>query len=87
MKKFKNPFNVFAENLVIPKEYSGKNILTYVDEKISGSIIDYNGVRGEYIEKSYIHMEESDYEFNLGKDYAEYLMGFRISTLVKDGLE
>ena len=55
--------------------------------KIKGSIIDYNGVKGEYNEKSYIHMEESDYEFNLGKDYAEYLMGFRISTLVKDGLE
>ena len=87
LKKFKNPFDVFAENLVIPKEYSGKNILTYVDEEIKGSIIDYNGVKGEYNEKSYIHMEESDYEFNLGKDYAEYLMGFRISTLVKDGLE
>lgn len=87
LTSFYNPFAKFNEDLVIPREYSGKNILTYVDESIEGIVIDYQGNEAEYKELSFIHMEEGEYSFNLADSYIKFLMGYREDIITYGGLE
>lgn len=75
-ENFDDPAKAFNQKLVIPSSHSGRLTLTYCDEEISGTVVDYNGVPGEYNELSYIHMEPSDYELDESPEYKKYLMIF-----------
>lgn len=68
----------FADGLIIPPQYTGKNIHTYIDEETSGDIIDYMGNKLSYYEKSSIHLEESGYELSLSRDFIDYLLGIKL---------
>lgn len=75
LKETGNPFISFTNKMSIPKEYSGRLILTYIGEETSGTVEDYNGVPYEYYEKSSIHMEPSEYNLSLSSDFIRYLQG------------
>lgn len=70
----------FKDGLIIPPQYTGKNIHTYIDEETNGIITDYKGVSIEYHELSSIHLEESGYELSLSREFIDYLLGIRLIT-------
>lgn len=73
----KDPFGKFTENLVVPKECSKRNVLTYIDFETSGAVVDYNGVLYNYHELSSVHMEGTEYSFSISEQYKNYLKGIR----------
>ena len=68
----------FKDGLIIPPQFTGKNIHTYIDEPTDGIITDYLGKSIEYHEKSSIHLEESGYELSLSKEFMDYLLGIKL---------
>ena len=72
-KQNKSPFELFNTELSIPAGSSGRLIHTYCDYPIEGYITDYLGNRGYYHEESYIHMEESGYDFSISDTYDWFL--------------
>lgn len=70
-----DPFEAFDNMLLIPKEYSGRLIMTYIDDETEGDIIDKGGVHYHYRELSSVHMEPSDYNLTMGKEFTDYLKG------------
>lgn len=71
-------FQHFNDNLYIEKSATGKQTHTYIDTDIIGTITDYNGVSAEYHEKSYIHLEESDYSLGLNQDFIDFVERIKI---------
>lgn len=70
---FDDPFSAFNDKLCVPKEYSGRLTLTYVDHECQGLLKDYLGNECEFHEESYIHMEPSDYNMTLSDQYRRFL--------------
>lgn len=68
------PFEFFDNEMYIPKEYTGKNTLTYINDPYKIIIKDYQGNYAEVAENSYIHMEEQDYNMSLSEQFIYYLM-------------
>lgn len=77
IKRFKNPFKVFKDDMTVPKKYSGRQVATYIDEPISGEVTDYLGNTAKYSELSALHLEESEYTMSVSDDYLDYLLGIR----------
>lgn len=71
----RSPFDTFDNGLCIPPDASGRLLLTYIDEPTSGTVIDYMGKEFSYTELSSIHMEKSEYNLTMGKDFIDYLRG------------
>lgn len=71
----KEIFNVFTNYLAIPPEATGKNLHTYIDYEIKGTVIDYLGNSGCFHEMSGTHLEPTDYNLNLTIMYLQYLKG------------
>ena len=72
--------NMFDLGLYIPQGYTGKNIHTYIDDEIKGTIKDYYGIEYSYYERSCIHMEEADYELSLAEEYVRLLLNVKESS-------
>lgn len=72
-----SPFDLFNLDLVVPKEESGRNVLTYIDDETDGTIVDYRGNEYHFHEKSSIHMESTEYSFNPLDSFLEYLFTIR----------
>lgn len=70
-----DPFKFFTKDLVIPADYSKRNVLTYIDDETSGLVCDYNGVVLQYREMSSIHMESTEYSFSLSDQFIRFLKG------------
>lgn len=70
-----DPFRNFKDGLKVPKECSGRLILTYIDDEIEGDITDYMGITCHYHELSSIHMEKSEYNLSMSEDFIRYLQG------------
>ena len=70
-----DPFKFFTKDLVIPADYSKRNVLTYIDDETSGLVCDYNGVVLPYREMSSIHMESTEYSFSLSDQFIKFLKG------------
>ncbi len=68
----------FENGLVIPPQYTGKNIHTYIDFETSGTVTDYLGNECDYHELSSIHLEESGYELSLSRDFIDYLLNIKL---------
>ena len=73
IKERVSPFDFFNMDLVVPKDQSGRNVLTYIDDETDGYVTDYLGNRGYFHELSAIHMESSEYSFNPYDAFIEYL--------------
>ncbi len=54
---FTEVFEMFTDDLKIPKENTGKNTHTYVDDEITETIIDYLGKEEVITSVSGIHLE------------------------------
>ena len=66
-------FDLFNDEMYIPKGYAGKMIHTYIDVPSKGVVKDYLGEYGEFSETSSIYMEPADYSLSLGREYAKFL--------------
>lgn len=73
-------FDKFEDGLIIPPQYTGKNIHTYIDEETSGTVMDYLGQIDNYHELSSIHLEESGYELSISREFMDYLLGIELKT-------
>ena len=71
------PFDFFNMELVVPSEYSGRNVLTYIDDEKKGTVTDYLGETLDYDELSGIHMESTEYSLNPMKQFLDYLFQIR----------
>lgn len=76
-----NPFDFFNDMLVVPKEYSGRLVSTYLDEEFEGVVTDYLGNKYEYYELTGIHMEPSDYKLTMTDIYLE-LIGHKEEMII-----
>ena len=74
-------FDHFTNNLYIPPDKTGKLTHTYIDDPCDGIITDYQGHTVEYHERSVIHLSESDYTLAMSREFADYLLGIRDTTL------
>lgn len=63
-------FDNFNEGLVIPADYSKRLIASFIEQKRTGWVKDYMGKKFYYNVPSSIHMEASDYHFNI-PDYTK----------------
>ena len=73
VKKYGDPFEGFTHDLVVPEDYSGRLTLTYVDKPCDGIAKDYLGNTCEFHEKSFIHMEPSEYNLTMSSEYRGFL--------------
>lgn len=70
----KEPFTFFNDMMTIDRKHSGRLTHTYCDYEIQGQFIDLNGKRGSYYERSFVHIEESEYNLSLAKQYLDYIL-------------
>ena len=70
-------FEAFDDDLYIPPKYTGKNMLTYIDDEQDGIVTDYLGETAEFHTPSGIYMAPTDYSLNLSAEYLKYLMGVK----------
>lgn len=77
LRTTKDPFGNFDNGLKIPKEYSGRLILTYIDDEIEGDIVDMNGIPYHYHELSCVHMEQSDYHLSMTEEFIRRIQGIQ----------
>lgn len=68
-----DPFELFKDGLEIPPDYSGKNIHSYIDDEMSGTVTDYMGVNYNYHELSGVHLEATTYNLSIASMFGEYL--------------
>nr|DAN97761.1 MAG TPA: DNA polymerase B [Caudoviricetes sp.] len=77
LKQDKDIFEQFDDKLCIPKEYSGKNIHTYIDDEKVGIVTDYLGKTSTYRELSSVHIEEGEYNLSMSTKYLEFILGIQ----------
>ena len=66
-------FQLFDDELIIPAEYSGKNVHTYIDVPRHGKVTDYLGNEYAYTELSGIHLSQSSYDFSRVSDFKKFV--------------
>ena len=70
-------FDAFDNYLYLPPNYSGKNILTYIDYETNGLLTDYLGNTREFHELSSVNLSPSEYTLNLSVLFLQYLGGLK----------
>lgn len=70
-----NPFNFFADGMVIDKEHSGKLTHSYLDYEQDGELTDYRGVTMHYHEESSVHLEQAEYKMSIMAQFKDYCNG------------
>lgn len=75
-KKYSNDeiFELFNIGLHLERGEVGKMTHTYIDDNISGELLDYQNNKGSYNEKSFIHLEETDFLLGLSDDFIELII-------------
>lgn len=74
-------FDKFNEGLYFPKEATGKQTLTYIDNSCCFAVKDYNGLTRSVFEYSYIHMEPQSYYLSQSEEYKKFLEGYKDASL------
>lgn len=69
----RTPFDKWRKDLIIPAAYSGRKVLTYLDQPVAGIVKDYLGNEAEFCEQSAIHMETSDYSMGVLPETMEFI--------------
>ena len=77
----KKPFIFFNDGMFIDCDHTGKMTHTYIDKEIENTVSDYLGNVAYYHEKSFIHLEKTDYLLSLSDMYIKYFMG--VQKLIK----
>ena len=71
----KNIYDHFTDGLYVPPGQSGKLTHTYVDDEKYGVIVDYQGKREYYHEKSATHLEPAPFCMSMLDSYLRYIYG------------
>ena len=66
-------YDFFTDEMYIPKDNTGKMLHTYIDENISGDIIDYENTVNHYEETGAVHLEPIDFTMSLSSKFKDYL--------------
>lgn len=74
-------FENFKDNLYFPKEYTGKQTLTYIDKPVITTCKDYTGQLADIFEMSYIHMEPQSYFLSQTPEYIRFLRGYKDASM------
>ena len=69
------PFLFFNDGMIVDCVHTGKMTHTYIDKEIENTVPDYLGNVAYYHEKSFIHLEKTDYLLSLSDMYIKYFMG------------
>ena len=72
-------FNGFTNGLIVPSQYSGRLIHTYIDEIRRGKLTDLNGVTADYSSLSGIHLDPAPYSLSVPGEYVRFI------TNIKEG--
>lgn len=78
LKTFKTKKNIlehFREGLTVPAGSTGKLTHTYIDERRTGVITDFQGKIGFYDEFSGTHLEPAPFSMSMLDSYLDYLFG------------
>lgn len=73
-KKSKSAFDTFSDDMIVPKEWTGKLTMTYIDDEKCGYVTDYKGKKCFFRELSSIHAEPQEYNLNCG-EYINTILG------------
>lgn len=73
LSTFDNPFVVFNDGLIVSSEYSGRLIASYDDEGGECDVTDYRGVRCHVSERSFVHLEPSEYSMSMADEFTKLL--------------
>lgn len=68
-----DPFSYFDDEMKIPAEFAGRNIVSYFDDEIEGDLVDYLGNVAHYKELSYVHIEAGEYNLSIAEYYKNYI--------------
>lgn len=68
-----DPFEAFEFDMIIPAEHTGKLTHTYIDEAREGYVVDYLGNTGYYEAPTSIHLEPTEYNFNISVAFNQWL--------------
>lgn len=66
-------FNLFNDNLYIPKNETGKMTHTYIDDKIEFMILDYQNNESFVSVESGIHLEQCEFTLSISEQYKIFL--------------
>lgn len=66
-------FDMFNDDLYIPKEHTGKMTHSYIDNEYDFMIQDYQGNESHVITKSGVHLENCEFTLSISKQYASFL--------------
>lgn len=79
-------FDLFADDLTVPSDRTGKLTHTYGDYRIRGTMTDYMGQTYDYDELSWVHLGPCEYHMGLDDEFAYWvrtgsklLRGVRVS--------
>ena len=76
------PFEMFNDNMYIPKENTGKMTHTYIDEYQHYKIKDYLGQYADVISYSSIHLESCEFTLSLSEKYIDFIKSYVKGYLV-----
>ena len=71
---FTKVFEMFTDDLKIPKENTGKNTHTYIDDEITETIIDYQGKEEDITSLSGVHLEPTSFSLSISDYFFQYLL-------------
>lgn len=65
-------FNMFTDDLKIPKDKTGKNTHTYIDDEMTEVITDYQGNTEKVTSLSGVHLEEAEYSLSISDYFVKF---------------
>ena len=80
---FNDIFECFEDGLIIPSNYSGRLIHTYIDEVRKGVLTDMYGNKAEYFSPSSIHLEPAPYTLGLTGDFIRFIHDIKEGEIVE----
>lgn len=78
-RTYKTPnaiFEAFTDGLIVPPEYSGRLIHTYIDERRTGLLKDMYGNIAHYDSMSSVHLEPASYSLGM-QDFLNYIHRYK----------
>lgn len=65
-------FNLFTDELKIPKDKTGKNTHTYIDDEMTEVITDYQGNTEKITSLSGVHLEQAEYSLSISDYFVKF---------------
>lgn len=81
IKTYDDIFEAFNTGLHIPEYATGKLTHTYIDNEISGTIVDYLGNEDSFISPSSVHLGGAAYDFSVTQIYLDLVFGVKQNSL------